>query len=558
MSLDELTEGTMSITWSESVAASRNVAGTALIGKACDILETVGKAPGEVNHAMLAEKTGIPRATLYRIVAALTARGLIRVDPATQNYTLGFSFLELGQNAWSSGDLASIASVELRRLRDLTGETAYLAVQEGKHVLALGRFESPHPQRSNARLGALKPMHCTSQGKAILAHLTPAQLDTFLQEELTAYTHHTITDPRQLRANLAIIRARGFSTDDEEIVLGTRCVGAPILDADHRPIAAISVAAPIYRMTPERAEQLGFEIADIARRISAQLAPSLRPRQSTESNVSVLTANPSFFGACPIWEAGGQRLFWIDRLAPAAYGTGGAPFLSLETMAESLDAACLIENGALMSAGSRLAVIRDGHIARVLSIPSAERITALRVSSAGKVWAALLDESRDATRIGPLAPDGDVQAVFEIGGAVADLVFGDPDTLFATVPSRSTIYLLELSKARKRRFSDVPKVAGTPSALAVDAEGGLWVAMSDGWSILKFDQDGNVVRTIAIPVPYPTGIAFGGTFMSRLFVTSKRIGLARDSLVAAPLSGHVLSVELGQAGRAEPIAEWIS
>ncbi len=59
-------------------------------------------------------------------------------------------------------------SVGLRRLRDLTGETAYLVVQEDNHVLSLDRFESMQSARSNAKLGALKPMHCTGQGKAIL------------------------------------------------------------------------------------------------------------------------------------------------------------------------------------------------------------------------------------------------------------------------------------------------------------------------------------------------------------------------------------------------------
>jgi len=558
MSLDELAESTMNNNWSETIETAKNVAGTALIGKACDILEAVGRAPGEVSHAMLAEKTGIPRATLYRIVAALTTRGLIRVDPVTLNYTLGFSFLELGQNAWSSGDLASIASVELRRLRDLTGETAYLAVQEGNQVLALGRFESPHPQRSNARLGALKPMHCTSQGKAILAHLTDAQLDAFLREELTAYTHRTITTPRQLRANLAIIRARGFSIDDEEIVLGTRCVGAPILDADHRPVAAISVAAPTYRMSPERAEQLGFEIADIARRISAQLAPSLRPRRSDESSLSVLTGSPSFSGGSPIWHVGEQRLFWIDKLAPAAYGVSDTPFLSLEALTESLGAACLIENGALVSAGTRLAVIRDGRVSAIIPTESAGRVTALRVSAEREIWASALDQEKDVTRIGRLNSDGSIQPEFELGGAVTDFVFSGQDELFATIPSRSCIYILERQRSRKRRFTDIPKAAGTPSALAVDVDGGLWVAMSDGWSVLSLDRDGNVVRTVAVPVPYPTGISFGGTDLTELYVTSRRTGLSRESLVAAPLSGHVLSIKLDQKGIVEPIAKWIT
>src|SRR5215831_9095570 len=98
------------IEWSPDLIHPRNVAGTALLGKACDILELIGRSPGSLDQALLAEQTGIPRATLYRILGALISRGLIRAVPRTQNYTLGFNFLDLAQNAWSSSDLASIAS----------------------------------------------------------------------------------------------------------------------------------------------------------------------------------------------------------------------------------------------------------------------------------------------------------------------------------------------------------------------------------------------------------------------------------------------------------------
>lgn len=543
--------------WADKLSVARNVAGTALIAKACDILEIVGKSPGEVSQVILAEKTGIPRATLYRIIAALSARGLIRADPVTQNYTLGFGFLELAQNAWSSSDLASIASVELRRLRDLTGETAYLAVQQGYHVLALGRFESAHPQRSKATLGALKPMHCTSQGKSILAHLTEAQVDMFLKQDLHAFTHRTITDPRQLKANLAIIRARGFAIDDEEIVLGTRCVGAPILDFDNRPVAAISVAAPTYRMNPDRAEQLGHEIADIARRISSQLQPAARTKTLTENNFIVSTTIPAFAGGSPIWQADRETLFWIDRLAPAIHGLGGDPaHLSLEMFAESATSACLLEDGALLATESRLVLVRGGCVAEVIACKPGERVTALRVSGSGQVWAAVLNEDADTTKVGALHSDGTLSSGFEVGGVVTDMVFGGEDTLFVTVPLKSSIYLFEVHRLRKRRFSDIPKAAGTPGAMAVDAAGKLWVAMSDGWSILKLDENGDIVRTIAIPVPHPTGIAFGGPDLTVLYITSTRAGLPRESLIAAPLSGHVLSVDVGERGVMEPVGRF--
>ncbi|WP_428835394.1 helix-turn-helix domain-containing protein [Rhizobium leguminosarum] len=81
------------VQWSSDLISHKNVAGTALIGKACDILEIIGSSPGSVGQAVLAEKTGIPRATLYRILAALISRGLVRADPLTQNYTLGFNFV---------------------------------------------------------------------------------------------------------------------------------------------------------------------------------------------------------------------------------------------------------------------------------------------------------------------------------------------------------------------------------------------------------------------------------------------------------------------------------
>ncbi|OAF19184.1 helix-turn-helix domain-containing protein [Bradyrhizobium neotropicale] len=81
--------------WSPELIHPKNVAGTALLGKACDILELIGRSPGLLDQVHLAEQTGIPRATRYRILAAPISRGLIRADPRTQAYTLGFNFLDL-------------------------------------------------------------------------------------------------------------------------------------------------------------------------------------------------------------------------------------------------------------------------------------------------------------------------------------------------------------------------------------------------------------------------------------------------------------------------------
>lgn len=535
--------------WSSDLISPKNVAGTALIGKACDILDIIGRSPGLVDQAQLAESTGIPRATLYRILAALISRGLVRPDPLSQNYTLGFNFLELAQNAWSSSDLASIASVELRRLRDLTGETSYLAVQEGSHVLALGRFESAHDRRSNARLGVLKPMHCTSQGKAILSHLQEAQIDQLLTSELPAFTDKTITSLAQLKAHLAIVRARGYAMDDEEIVLGTRCVGAAIVDPDGRPAAAISVAGPTFRMTPARAEQLGKELADAAKRISSQLAPALRANNRHSSDFKVWSQSPAFIGASPRWDAKHQAIVWADLLAPAIRMAGRREeFLSLHALSSTIGALCLTESGFICSAGGEV-LAGDGHgiRQRFAGEPDVE-ILALRASPVGQIWAAAFDPDANLSRIGPWSAKDGLQPLFDLAGDVADIVFAGDHGVLVAQASRQAIYLLEPETGRKRKFADIPKVAGTPRALAVDENFNAWVGLGDGWSVIKLDESGEIERTIALPVPNPTGIVFGGADMCQLFVTSARSGLTHDSLTNAPLSGHLLSVDVGERG----------
>ncbi|WP_076858395.1 IclR family transcriptional regulator domain-containing protein [Bradyrhizobium mercantei] len=541
--------------WSPDLIHPKNVVGTALLGKACDILELIGRSPGTLDQVRLAEQTGIPRATLYRILAALISRGLIRTDPRTQSYTLGFNFLDLAQNAWSSSDLASIASVELRRLRDLTGETAYLAVQEGHHVLSLGRFESAHSERSNARLGALKPMHCTSQGKAILAHLSETQVELALCDGLSRFTDKTICDPEQLKDHLSIVRARGYAIDDEEIILGTRCVGTAILDPGGKPLAAISVAGPTFRITAERAEQLGQELVDVAKRISDLLAPTIKSARRDHGGYQVWTNNPAFIGAAPRWEVRTQTLVWADLLAPAIRAEGGNQYtISLQALSERINTMCLVEQGVAFSVGNDVIIDNlSGRQERVEGKPGLS-FKVLRVSADGEVWAAAFDADANLSRIGPWRKQTGIQSLFEMQGEVTDFAFAGDAGLFATQPSRQCVYLLERKTGRRRKFADIPKVSGAPRALAVDEHFNVWIGLSEGWSIIKLNDSGEIERTVALPVPSPTGIAFGGASLSELFVTSARTGLSRESLANAPLSGHLLSIDVGERGLVDPIA----
>ncbi|MDI5929723.1 IclR family transcriptional regulator C-terminal domain-containing protein [Rhizobium leguminosarum] len=422
-------------------------------------------------------------------------------------------------------------------------------MQEGTHVLALGRFESAHDKRSNARLGALKPMHCTSQGKAILSHLSDTQLELVLSGELTSFTEKTITDPAQLRAHLSIVRARGYAMDDEEIVLGTRCVGAAILDPDGKPVAAISVAGPTFRITPERAEQLGKELSDAAKRISAQLEPTLKVSAKASTDFCVWSTASAFAGASPRWGARAGTMYWADQLAPSIRAAGvDGEFISLHALSQSVSSFILTEAGFVCAVGADL-VLGDGRglHERIEGAPNLI-VKALRTSPDNRVWAAAFDAEANMSRIGPVSRESGLEQVFELQGEVSDIAFAGELGIFAALGSRQSIYLLEPSTGRRRKFADLPKVAGAPGALAVDADLNPWIGLADGWSVVKLNENGEIERTIALPVPRPTGIAFGGENLSQIFITSARSGLSRESLTNAPLSGQLLSIEVGERG----------
>lgn len=517
--------------------------GAALIDKAFRLIDIVGAAPGHVGIQQFVHETGWARATLYRILSAITANGYLRLDPVTQGYTLGYRFLELAQNVWSGPDLAAIASVELRRLRDMTGETAYLAVPHDGAMLALGKFEGTHPVRSAARLGIRKPMHCTSQGKAVLAFLDGDDVDRLLgRSPLEQFTEKTITDPALLKPHLSIARQRGYAIEDEEIITGNRCVGAPILDTTGKPLAAISVAGPIWRLTNDRVEQLGPEVALVARHISAQLRGA---HDAAQANFGISMAHPAirkpaFYGADPVWDKARNILIWTDRLGPVVFETGAKQAKTVRLARESPIEVAFSNGGSLTiwQADGKCS-LWDGKILTEKS-ESSDSPLAVAVDSKGSVWTAMATGERCA-----IFQDGEVTATWTLSGRISAMAWAPDDmTLFAADPGKGTIYALLKNSKAPRILCRIPRVSGEPRALTTDRRGRLWLALYDGWSVARLSAEGEIEHVVALPVPRPTGIAAGGDTVETLYITTARAGLTREVIDNAPLSGQLLVLTL--------------
>ncbi len=521
--------------------------GTGSLEKAIDMLEAVGAAADGLSQTELAAQLSLPRTTAYRLLATLVARGMLRRDPLRKVYRLGFRCFEMARQAYTMPDLAAAAALEMRGLRDLTGETCYLATLDGLEVISLERCDGAHSVRSAAVLGQRKPVHCTSQGKAILSVMEAALREEIVRDmTLKPFTPHTITDRRRLNAELKVTAARGYAIDDEEIVLGVRCVGAPVVDAAGVVRGAISVAGPAYRLTRARVELLGPEVAQAARRVGAQLE-TVKP--AADETAATPIAGPwAFHGAYPQWSEDRKWLCWADVLAPSVRRLDMTRRPARDELAYRLGSpikGLLLGAAGVLVAGGNSAVhiAPDGTIQPQASWPGANLLALCQGGEAGVAWAAFEQEAGTGCVVGALTvSNGRFEPHWSIGEPVQALQWcAKQGELYAVTPESGAILILQPGHGGVRRLASMPKGSGLLSGLAVDADGGIWTALCDGWSVVRFTRDGMLDRVVGLPVPCPTDLATDG---ARMIVTTARQQVALDTLAKAPLSGCLFEFAL--------------
>lgn len=513
--------------------------GTGSLEKALDVLDLVGQSPEGLSQNEITERLALPRTTVYRLLSTLVARGMLRRDPLRKVYCLGFRCFEMARQAYASPDLAAAAAEELRAMRDLTGETAYLATLDGLEVLSIERCDGAHPLRSAAALGQRKPVYCTSQGKAILSALPQSERDEIVRGlTLKALTPHTLTDRRRLQAELKIVASRGWAMDDEEIVMGVRCVGAPIVDGSGAVRGAISVAGPAWRITRERAELLGPEVAEAARRVGAQLRSAAA--HTDDSVVQAFDGPWAFHGAFPRWHAASESLYWCDALAPSVRVHDARGDHQLIEVDAPITGLLLREQDLIVTHDTGvLRLTFDGQSAPLTTWPGG-RLHALCNRHDGSVWAAL-STPQGACAVGEIKPGGSFEPRWTLDEPAQALAWDiSGQTLLVTAPGSGSVLVLQAGSGTVRRLATLPKGSGRLSGLAPDGNGGVWTALRDGWSVVHLGPDGALERVVGLPVPCPTDLCLVD---QQLFVTTARQPVPLDALEKSPLSGRILRVQ---------------
>ena len=240
--------------------------------KALYIIETISESSG-LGVRELAARTGLPPATVHRILAALTARHYLHQDPRAKTYTLAPRFMELGERAQKQFHLVPIARPHLENLMRQTGENANLTVRDGWEVVYIDHLHSDeHSLQLFTRLGARVPLYCCGVGKVFMSVFSAEELDSYLSAtEFQSYTPHTIVDRERMRREMALIREQGYAIDDQEKEMGVRCVAAPIWGRGNQIIASLSISGATQRVSEDRISELAAMVVECGARISREL-----------------------------------------------------------------------------------------------------------------------------------------------------------------------------------------------------------------------------------------------------------------------------------------------
>jgi DNA-binding IclR family transcriptional regulator len=243
-----------------------------VLDRALGILELLSADGPGLTLGELVERTGLHKSTVHRLLMVLEQHRFIEKKSATGAYHLGLKLFELGSRALGQLDLHERARPHLERLVFETGETAHLCMLDEGEVLYLEKVEAPRTVRIPSVVGQRYPVHCGASGKSLLAFLPEKQVDDLIRARgLKPYTRNTITTPARLKAELQLVRERGYALDNEEFEEGLKCIAAPVRDHSGRTVASIGVAGLAFRMTDDKLPVLAELIRDVAGKLSAEL-----------------------------------------------------------------------------------------------------------------------------------------------------------------------------------------------------------------------------------------------------------------------------------------------
>jgi IclR family KDG regulon transcriptional repressor len=235
------------------------------------VLEAMAFTGRPLRVSDLARDLDEPKARVHRHLVTLRKAGLVAQDAATERYHLTWRLFRIGQAAAEQFDLRRVAEPAMHRLRDAAGQSVLLAVPAGGEALVVHALEAPNKVSISVRPGNRPPLHCSAQGRLMLAFAPEPLRAQLLSGPLDAPTPESMTDPAAIRARLALVRERLWETAPSETMLGINVLAAPLFAAEDVLVGSLGLVGSVQFVRDPPDPAMLAALHEAAAEISARL-----------------------------------------------------------------------------------------------------------------------------------------------------------------------------------------------------------------------------------------------------------------------------------------------
>jgi len=246
--------------------------GTNSLERAFLVMNLVAKKPLGLTNAEISQRLQIATSSCSYILSRLERDEFLTRDQRTGRYKMSLKVLSLANRTLGNLRIARIAEPAMHRLSEATNLSACLTVIEEGRVVIVGKTSTSGCDMLDCNIGAQLPIHASSHGKILSAHLPQDQLNALIERKgLRRLNQRTIVSRSRLIEELDAVRARGFASNNEESQPSVRGIAAPIFAFNGMVTAAVgamgAAGQPIWNYPQEVVELVKLAARDISRRV---------------------------------------------------------------------------------------------------------------------------------------------------------------------------------------------------------------------------------------------------------------------------------------------------
>jgi len=242
------------------------------VERALTILELLAEKQQGLTTSEISRRARIPKSSASYLLRTLAARGYLRRNSETGQFTPGIRMLSLGGQAMQGMQLREVSLPYLRQIAERTRLGTHLAVLDHGDAVYVERIESPGFIKMAIWVGKRVAPQVTAIGKALICYLERHEVQEIVgTHQVSPVSAKTILSLPHLLEELALTRQRGYAFDDEEHARGVRCIAAPVVAASGEVVGAIGVSGTVSQINDDYVSSLGNILRTAAIKFSAQL-----------------------------------------------------------------------------------------------------------------------------------------------------------------------------------------------------------------------------------------------------------------------------------------------